>query len=236
MDLGLFRSLNLILEYYSKESIAIVTRDIPYLYGLPTMDVNGGIIKNRGVEATLEFFPINKKELWLMVRLNASRNFNKAGDPVTVPTLYDYLYGSSNRILKAGYPVSGFWSFAYAGLSHEDGRPTFNLIDKETDLSIDPTEFLVYSGQSTPNFTGGLQLDFRYKSFLFSSNFSLLLGAKKRLPSPYDRFSDQGQMPYPEVNLSRDLLNRWQKPGDEAHTDIPGFITGTDYQLSLIHI
>lgn len=233
LDMGLFRAVNVILEYYSRESNAIVTRDIPYLYGLSTMDVNGGIIKNRGVEATVEFFPVNKKDLWLMVRLNASRNFNKAGDPVSTPTLYEFLQGSSSKILKAGYPVSGFWSFSYAGLSHEDGHPLFNLIDKETDVNMDPTEFLVYSGQSTPNFTGGLQIDFRYKSFLFSSNFSLLLGAKKRLPSPYDGFSDQGQMPSPEVNLSRDLLNRWKKPGDEAHTDIPGFITGSEYRYTL---
>ena len=233
VDMGLFRAVNLIVEYYSRESNAIVSREIPYLYGLSSMDINGGIIKNRGVEATVEFFPVNKKDLWLMVRLNASRNFNKAGDPVTTPDLYDFLYGRNYKILKSGYPVSGFWSFSYAGLSHEDGRPLFNLIDQETDLNIDPTQFLVYSGQSTPNFTGGLQIDFRYKSFLFSSNFSLLLGAKKRLPSPYDRFSDSGQMPYPEVNLSKDLLNRWKKPDDEEHTDIPGFITGSDYRYQL---
>lgn len=40
-------------------------------------------------------------------------------------------------------------------------------------------------------------------------------------------------MPSPEVNLSRDLLNRWKKPGDEAHTDIPGFITGSEYRYTL---
>lgn len=32
-------------------------------------------------------------------------------------------------------------------------------------------------------------------------------------------------MPSPISNINRDLLNRWQKPGDEAHTNIPGLPT-----------
>ena len=32
-------------------------------------------------------------------------------------------------------------------------------------------------------------------------------------------------MPDPTKNVNRDLLNRWQKPGDEVYTNIPGLPT-----------
>ena len=66
---------------------------------------------------------------------------------------------------------------------------------------------------------------FRYKSLSLNTSFSLLLGSKKRLPSPYSDFQGSGSMmPDPTKNVNRDLLNRWQKPGDQ--TDIPRFVYG----------
>ncbi len=29
--------------------------------------------------------------------------------------------------------------------------------------------------------------------------------------------------PSPEMNVSKEMLSRWRKPGDEAHTSIPGY-------------
>ena len=86
--------------------------------------------------------------------------------------------------------------------------------------------YLVYSGETEPYFTGGLGFSFRYKSLSLNTSFSLLLGSKKRLPSPYSDFQGSGSMmPDPTKNVNRDLLNRWQKPGDEAYTNIPGLPT-----------
>ena len=50
-----------------------------------------------------------------------------------------------------------------------------------------------------------------------------MLGSKKRLTSPYNDFrGEHNMMPDPTKNINRDLLNRWQKTGDEAYTNIPG--------------
>ena len=142
--------------------------------------------------------------------------------------------GASDKILKKGYPLGGFWSYSFAGLSSEDGRPLFNLLDMPeggADPEIDPTTFLVYSGTSEPDFTGGINLGLRYKSFNLSSSFALLIGSKKRLPSPYANFPSSVRIPEPDVNLSRDLLKRWQKPGDEKYTDIPALVTSARYNI-----
>ncbi|WP_158644043.1 SusC/RagA family TonB-linked outer membrane protein [Pseudobacter ginsenosidimutans] len=237
-DMGLFKGVNVVFDYYSKKSDVILPQDLPYEYGLGlnTMDINGGLINNRGAEISIEFMPINKKDLYLMVRVNSSKNFNKVGKAVTTATMYELLQGSSSKILREGYPVSGFWSFSYAGLSGVDGRPLFNNIDVPADQKstfVDPLSFLVYSGESVPNFTGGLNINFRYKNLLFTSQFAALFGAKKRLSSPYSSFSGDGRMPAPEANLDRELLGRWKNPGDEAFTNIPAMIRGTDYRYEL---
>ena len=133
-----------------------------------------------------------------------------------------YLRGGSTQILKEGYPLSAFWSTPFAGLDGSNGKPMFNYVevpDEEKSKSIDPTTYLVYSGETEPYFTGGLGFSFRYKSLSLNTSFSLLLGSKKRLPSPYSDFQGSGSMmPDPTKNVNRDLLNRWQKPGDEVYT------------------
>ena len=57
---------------------------------------------------------------------------------------------------------------------------------------------------------------------------------KKRLPNPYSTFT-YGKMPDIFSNLSKELNNRWQQPGDEKHTNIPSLYTSVRdlYNLNL---
>lgn len=236
IDLELFNLFNMNLEYYTRRSNAIVELDLPYEYGISSMKRNGGIIHNRGIEYTLTFTPIQKRDYALSISLNASKNWNEGGHTDIEVKASDFLNGRSDIILKQGYPLSSFWSYSFAGLNGQTGEPRFNLLDIPDDQRsrlIDPTTYLVYSGQRDPYFTGGLSLSFRYKSLTLNSSFSLLLGNKKRLPSPYSQFSSSYYMPDPYTNINRDLLNRWKEPGDEAHTIIPSLPKGN---MSLIQL
>jgi tonB-linked outer membrane protein, susC/ragA family len=226
VDLGLFNLFDLSFDYYWRKSNAVVTQKIAYEYGQSSMAKNGGMLTNEGVEFTLSFTPVRTKNWAFSVALNASKNWNELGKTDYEPTRSSFISGSTSRILKKGYPLGAFWSYSFAGISDEDGRPLFNYLDvpeEERSSDIDPTTYLVYSGTTEPDFTGGLNLSLRWKNLSLSSNFSLLLGGKKRLPSPYANINKGMYMPDATVNLSKDLLKRWQKPGDE--TDIPGFVT-----------
>ncbi|MFV0323387.1 MAG: SusC/RagA family TonB-linked outer membrane protein [Bacteroides xylanisolvens] len=229
VDLELFRMFYMNLEYYTRRSNAVINVDLPFEYGISQMKRNGGIIYNRGIEYTLSFTPIQKRDFALNVNLNASKNWNKGGETKIDRNTAMYLNGGGTQILKEGYPLSAFWSYSFAGLDGTNGKPTFNYVEvpeEEKSKDIDPTTYLVYSGEKEPYFTGGLGLSFRYKSLSLNTSFSLLLGSHKRLPSPYGDFrGNHNMMPNPTVNVNRDLLNRWQKPGDEAHTNIPGLPT-----------
>lgn len=224
VDLGLFDMFYMNLEYYKRRSNAIIEMELPYEYGIDTMKRNGGIIHNRGIEYTLTFTPLQKRDYSLSVSLNASKNWNEGGSTNIELKAANFLNGRSDVILKEGYPLSAFWSYSFAGLNGQTGEPQFNLLDvpaEERSSSIDPTTYLVYSGQKDPYFTGGLSLSFRYKMLTLNTSFSLLLGGKKRLTSPFSEFSNSYYMPDPYSNVNRDLLDRWKEPGDEEHTIIP---------------
>lgn len=47
---------------------AIVELELPYEYGITSMKRNGGIIHNRGIEYTLTFTPIQKRDYALSVQ------------------------------------------------------------------------------------------------------------------------------------------------------------------------
>lgn len=221
IDLQLLKWITFTAEGYSRSSDAIVYQQIGREYGLTTMALNGGRVTNSGLEFTLNITPIQKKDIVWTIGMNMSNNWNSAQDVDSkLDQVSDYLYGSSGRVLKIGYPVSGFWSYSFAGLDPKTGYPTFNNMDKN---STDPTEFLVYSGQRDASFTSGFNTRLRLWDFTIGADFTALLGAAKRLVNP---FTTEDRLPQPYVNLNRQLLDRWKKPGDELTTTIPAFYSG----------
>lgn len=231
MDMQLFKKINVALDYYLKRSNAVIQKDISYENGMTSMEVNGGIVYNHGLEVTVNLTPVNTKNFGLSLSVNSSKNWNTTGKPDLKVTVEDYLRGSNSMILKKGYPLGAMWSYAFDGLNAENGAPMFKNLEftEENPYNGDPTTYLVYSGQKDPYFTGGLNLNIRYRSITLSSSFSLLLGGKKRLTSPYANMSSGIYMPSELKNVSKDLTKRWKKTGDEKHTIIPGFIRGNDY-------
>ena len=227
------------LEYYTRTSNNIVNQRIALEYGREGTEVNGGRIVNSGVEYTLNITPIRTKNWAWTIGLNSSKNWNKAKtQSISEITLRDYLSGSSDKVLKEGYAVSSFWSYNFKGINPNDGSPEYNLLfeqdeqgdyvrNEDNNLVLreisDYTDLLVYSGKTEPDFTGGLTTRLRWKGLTFGANFSLLLGAKKRLPNPYPA---SGNIPLSNVNLSKDLKKRWKVPGDEKNTNIPGVYAG----------
>lgn len=243
LDLQLFKALTLNLEYYGRSSNAIVDQDIAQEYGMTSMQLNGGRINNHGVEFSMNITPFQRKDFAWTIGFNASKNWNKSksSDAILKKDMVDkgkFLVNDGKRLLKKGYPVTGFWSYDFAGLDHDTGYPVFNRLDipeEEWSTTIDPTSFLTYSGQTDPYFTGGLNTRIRYKSVSLGADFSLLLGAKTRLPNPYSQFN-MGKLPDPYYNLSRNLNKRWKQPGDERYTDIPALFTSisqADYYAKL---
>ncbi len=239
LDIQVIQWISMNIEYYTKKSNNIVNQSIALEYGRVGTEINGGRIVNSGIEYTLNITPIRTKDWGWTIGFNSSKNWNEAKtQSISEINLQDYISGSSDKVLKEGFALSSFWSYDFKKLSSVDGSPEFNrLFQEDSQGNIlksedgspllknvsEYTDMLVYSGKMEPDFTGGLTTRLRWKGLTFGANFSLLLGAKKRLPNPYP---DLGNIPLSNVNLSKNLINRWKKTGDETNTYIPGIYIG----------
>jgi|GEM_PF-38178 len=222
LDLGFFNNrISGSLEYYNKSSSdLIVLRDTPFEDGVLQMPMNGGTLRNYGFEAQLSFIPVKTKDLTWSVTLNSAKEYSNVTNQL--PPNPTWATAKSGTYYKEGYPISSFWVFDYKGVNPTTGLPEFNIPTASEDPSVktDATSFMKYAGKLNADFTGGLGTTVRYKEFTFSTNWYASFGGKKIL-APFYPSNMINDTPNEFNNLSKDLVNRWRKPGDEAFTNIP---------------
>ncbi len=217
--------------YYKKGKDQIVSKSITSTNGANQVSINEGNINNKGWELSVRVNPLRHKDYGISISFNTSKVYNKvtnAGDPENI-TYTNYVDGS---IISNGKPVNTFYSYRFDKLD-ANGLPTFKNYNeqytedgnghKAGDFIVNSYEeayqrTFVSMGSREPDLSGGFTADFRYKRFSLSSIFAFNLGHKVRLNNLYTA----GQtLPRPSQNMSNEYVNRWRKPGDEAHTNIP---------------
>ena len=92
-----------------------------------------------------------------------------------------------------------------------------------------------YSGTRVPFLQGGISNSFSYNRFTLSVNLAYSIGSKIRLLKVYPNVSGANSTlaPSPMENARKEFLNRWRKPGDEQHTNIPGVLGNTEFMLTV---
>lgn len=204
-------------EYYIKKTEdMVISRKVPYENGVSAMPVNGGDMSNSGWDLAVSLIPIRTKNFVWTLGMNTSKVYNKVKSDLESTGKWEE--AASGNLNKNGFPVSSFWAFRFKGLDQNNGAPILDLTGaKSGTAAIDATEYMVYAGKIDPTFTAGLNTSLRYKSLAFSTNFYLSTGNQKFLANPYP---DALRIPGEYANMSSELLERWQKPGDK--TNIPG--------------
>jgi len=218
-----FRTMDMIsatIDLYDKKGTdIIVTRRVSQVIGMDQVKINGGKVRNTGIEGSLRVVPVQTKDFSASVTVIASYNKNElveANKELNI-TNDNKVYGNA---LVEGKPIGSFYSYPYAGLNEKWGFPMFyndkgekryNLYDFETEL--------VYSGVNIPDVSGGINVNLRYKGLYAGLSFQYALGGVGRLPNFY-RFNYYAAFDA-LANVSKELNDRWRKPGDELYTDIP---------------
>ena len=208
-------------EYYTKKGEdIIVTKQVPLENGVASMPMNGGTMKNSGWELSFSFAPVRNKNFVWSLSFNTSKNYNELTSELE--SNKSWQLAKSGTLYKKGYPVSGFWAFEFTGLSPVNGHPEFNLSGMENNplAETDATQYMKYMGKLDPDLTAGISTSFRYKTLTLSASFNVQFGGKKFL-APLFSADMRNNTPYEYDNLQKDFVNRWQKPGDEEHTNIP---------------
>lgn len=214
----------------------IVNKTISAVNGYTMRKINGGNVNNSGVELAVKFTPLQTKDMRLVIGFIHSYNKNelvKANDEST-NTRENMLSGSA---LLEGEALGTIYSYPFAGLDHDTGLPLF--YDKKGNTSAywsgktyknytlyEDEIQLVKSGVVTPPHTGGINLEYRWKEWILRGSFTYSIGAVNRLPYLY---GDYDSVFDPEMNISREYLNRWREPGDELHTNIPALYDDNTY-------
>lgn len=212
--------------YYKKTTDAFMSKTISDVNGYNSYVVNSGTVINKGFNINISAVPLRFKNFNWIFGGNLSKVYNEMQTAPGTDTyeLSDFLNGTA--VVK-GQPIGTFYSYKFVGLSPVDGGPLFDdwedRQDELTGLSKYDTftKVLVASGKREADVTGSINNTFNYKQWRLGVTMTYSLGAKTRLFRMMDDFI-QGYTS--EMNVNRDMLNAWKKPGDELTTNIPAIM------------
>ena len=225
------------VDYYDKVGTdMIMTKTISGISGLSSFKINAGSMRNTGVEVSVKLQPINTHN-WT-VYVTGIYGYNKnvlltANDDYELTTS-ELLSGSA---LIVGQALGTFYSYDFAGLDHDSGLPVFRDINGSTTFTKNGVEYpyttikktdvnLVASGVIDPPHNGSINFGIRYRNWRLNGSFTYTLGGVNRLPKIYGSSANTFD---PEMNVSKDIIDRWKQPGDEEYTDIPALYDENTY-------
>nr|WP_315398347.1 SusC/RagA family TonB-linked outer membrane protein [uncultured Sphingobacterium sp.] len=214
------------IEYYIKRPTDLIANtQIDPTTGFNAMSMNSADLDGRGVDVTLNSVNIkvgNFKWLSNLVfaynRTKVLKSFlsNKRGK--------NYTSGPGALLMT---PIEGMdlysqLTYKWAGLDPVDGAPR-GYVNGEvskvygTIVNSANIEDMENHGTLRPLYFGSFRNSFQYKSLEFSFNISYQLG------HVFLRESFDNQFFMETGKGHSDYALRWQKPGDELHTDVPAF-------------
>ena len=221
IDFGLFKNvINGSLSFYTKKSKdLLLNKPVQRSTGFDNLAANVDVqIRNRGVELVLNSTNIATRDFKWTSSFNISRNENKV---LTVagfddPDFLDLSEGDTRVI--AGYPLGQNYLPIYVGVDPATGVALIQ--DKVTGKPIPLTAASqnanrVPVGTPNPDFFGGLDNTITYKNF--DLGFLLTFQYGNQIYDDGAKFQMGGKLN--EWNQRREVLSRWQKPGDI--TDVP---------------
>jgi len=198
------------------------------LTGASSTTGNLGKMTNTGIEVSITSLNVRGKDFYWRTSFNIAWNKNRlvsysAPNPFLATNVPYWLSGGLPLV---GYPLRTLWAYRFAGLDNM-GDPQIYLNDKTVSKqpNIAKVADLKYMGTTQPPVFGGISNVFGYKGFSLSLNMVYNFGAVMRRPvndlysgrlAPYVNWSGG--------NVRTWFLDRWQKPGDEANTNIPSFV------------
>jgi len=220
------------IEYYRKVTTDLIdSNPIDPTTGYNVLAYNTANLLGRGIDFTLNsinlqgrLFSWTSSFLFSYNRVKVTKLYQPEAN-----LAYQLVEGSPNY--NVGSDLTRLFAYRWAGLNHDTGDPQgyFNgkTVVMSTDVSgvnnISDVERLDgstahYFGSAVPVYYGSLRNNFTYDGFQLSVNLRYELGY-------YFRRSSSSVVAYNQLNSgipqSGDYEKRWQKPGDELHTNVP---------------
>ena len=212
--------------------------------------INGGDVKNTGIELALTWNDEIGKDFHYNIGVNGTYNKNKVGN---IPTEDGIIHGNTNQLYdnspefyraSNGHAIGYFWGYKTAGIFQNqqeiddwiaakngvlqsDVKPgDVKFVDVDHNGIIDDND-KVDLGNGMPDFTYGFNLGFDYKGFDFSLNANGSVGNK--IVQSYRNHTNK------KSNYTTAILNRWT--GEGTSNRIPRVTdTNVNWQFSDLYI
>ena len=215
------------IDYYHKNSVDLLA----YINGSPTqgfgyssLTTNNGEMVNAGIDVTLNGKIIKGEEFNWDAQLIYSYNKNEVKKVYVTPSSYDDRLVFPTAYPTIGKPYFAIYGYNYAGLDANGDPQVYDAEGKITSAEVRDADAIVYQGTTVPVHSGSFQNILSYKNFDFSILFTFAAGHKIRDPFPPTISMSNGRISV----TNKDIMDRWQKAGDENHTDIPRLLFSND--------
>ncbi|TDG38022.1 SusC/RagA family TonB-linked outer membrane protein [Pedobacter changchengzhani] len=222
IDLSFIKDrLNLTVDLYQRNIYDLIGQiKTSGIGGQYTKTANYGKMKAKGLEFTLAGNAISSTDFKWRTQFNFAFNKNKITELENSSNVFNLIDDNGGPVV--GNAQAGLYSLQFAGLDHNYGYPYF--IDtngkRNTFINLQATDiaYLKYEGPIDPTFTGGFYNSFKYKQFVLSGLFTFAAGN-------YVRLGQSSSAEYTDFTaMSKNLSNRWEKPGDENFTSVPAIL------------
>lgn len=198
------------VEYYRNRTVDLfVNQPLSATSGFRSLDINAGVMSNKGFEFTANLEVIKQKDFSLNISANHSINKNNIED---LGLVNEYLLGTF--LIKRGLPYGSQFTYNYMGVDPATGRPIYETLDGKTTNNIANAGQFAKFGTFLPKHQGGFDFEIRYKAFTVAAFFTYQFDVVRY--NNIRSWITRGIAGYQAaVRGSRELLTeQWQKPGD----------------------
>lgn len=219
LDAHFFNSrLRLEASWYNKKTTdLLLALPVPETTGFPDIDRNVGELKNTGVDIILGGDIIDNNDFKWTLSANVGFLDNEVTslpgaslDPFGNEFVNQAAFSSQRAVV--GKTVNEWFLIRYAGINPDTGDPQWLTVDGE--ITNTPTsDDRVYVGSAIPDISGGITSTLTYKGIDFRVFANFVSGGKTYLAD--NEFSNNIAASG-VFNQTRDVLNYWRQPGDNA--------------------
>lgn len=242
LDFGFARNrISGSLEYYVKKASDLIGEDYLapstgsfYRLTSPISNrINYANMESRGLDVQLSVGILQQAFKWDVTTwgswvVNKITHFNVR----ETANVSNYL---SNPPPVIGRSRDVIYAYPWIGLDHETGMPLV-MVDGVAGMDYDAfvqgfgVDRLLVGGVTVPPYHGALRNTFSWKGFEASANVLWKAGHVFRRSS-----MAPGNEYLSAQTYHMDYFKRWQKPGDEKHTDVPGYASEPHNNRSFIY-
>ena len=230
-------------DWYQKDTKDwLVNAPVMGHFGANAPYINGGEVRNSGVELALNWSDAINKDFSYSIGINGAYNKNRV---TRIANEEGIIHGQGNVVqgiaemyrAQVGYPIGYFWTYSTEGIFQNQaeidawkaaGKPTMaeiavpgdvKFVDLNGDGILDDKDKTM-TGDPNPDFTAGLNISIYFKGFDFALSGYGQFG--QQIFRAWRRYSDSMWN-----NYTTEVYSYWH--GEGTSNKLPRLVPGTNY-------